>query len=156
MKYSSRYRARRAGAHPVGCESAIDVSTPGFQRALVLSTVQASSGATRFDAWLDVIRHSTQDYLAAFFEEKQSQAQAISRAGVDLVRAVADLTLRGGKRLRAALLSGAYRAACGGGADSTNILDAGASLEVLQTYLLIHDDWMDDDAERRGGTSAAS
>jgi geranylgeranyl diphosphate synthase type I len=27
------------------------------------------------------------------------------------------------------------------------------AIELLQTYLLIHDDWMDDDAVRRGGPS---
>ena len=31
--------------------------------------------------------------------------------------------------------------------------EVGASLELLQTYLLIHDDWMDEDNERRGGLS---
>ncbi len=30
---------------------------------------------------------------------------------------------------------------------------AGVSLEVLQSYLLVHDDWMDGDATRRGGPS---
>ena len=28
--------------------------------------------------------------------------------------------------------------------------EVGAALELLQTYLLIHDDWMDEDDERRG------
>ena len=32
-------------------------------------------------------------------------------------------------------------------------LDAGVSLELLQAYFLIHDDWMDQDSVRRGGPS---
>jgi geranylgeranyl diphosphate synthase type I len=34
-----------------------------------------------------------------------------------------------------------------------DIVHAGAALELLQSYLLIHDDWMDGDDERRGGPS---
>jgi geranylgeranyl diphosphate synthase type I len=33
------------------------------------------------------------------------------------------------------------------------LLDPCASLELLQSYLLVHDDWMDQDDERRGGTT---
>ncbi|MCH2109628.1 MAG: polyprenyl synthetase family protein, partial [Polyangiaceae bacterium] len=36
-----------------------------------------------------------------------------------------------------------------------NVLtDAGVALELLQAYFLIHDDWMDEDKERRGGPTA--
>jgi geranylgeranyl diphosphate synthase type I len=70
------------------------------------------------------------------------------RATVDTVR---DLTLRGGKRLRAVLMAAAYEA-CGGDGPDTVVM-AGVSLELLQAYLLIHDDWMDADDVRRGGPS---
>src|SRR5262249_20947870 len=40
-----------------------------------------------------------------------------------------------------------------GGDELARCTDASAALEVLQSYLLIHDDWMDDDPERRGGPS---
>jgi geranylgeranyl diphosphate synthase type I len=33
------------------------------------------------------------------------------------------------------------------------VVAAGAALELLQAYLLVHDDWMDDDDVRRGGPS---
>src|SRR5262252_8766345 len=44
----------------------------------------------------------------------------------------------------------AYRRA-GGDDRVERLLDAMASIELLQTYLLIQDDWMDDDSQRRGG-----
>ena len=68
----------------------------------------------------------------------------------DLFEAVRDLTLRGGKRLRPAL---AYYAARCVGSDvaDDSLLDAALSIELLQSSLLIHDDIMDRDAERRGG-----
>jgi len=71
------------------------------------------------------------------------------QASVETVR---DLSLRGGKRLRAVLLAAGYEASGGpGGPDA--VVMAGVSLELLQTYLLIHDDWMDADDVRRGGPS---
>lgn len=60
---------------------------------------------------------------------------------------------RGGKRLRAGLLAAGY---LGFDADSAGsdlppfVLDGGVALELLQSYFLIHDDWMDQDATRRG------
>ncbi len=67
-----------------------------------------------------------------------------------LLEAVSDLTLRGGKRLRPAL---AYLAAVSlrPEVEVPGLVGACASLELLQSYLLIHDDIMDDDDVRRGG-----
>jgi geranylgeranyl diphosphate synthase type I len=67
-----------------------------------------------------------------------------------MVAAVSELTLRKGKRLRPALVALGLRAVSGR-ADLKLAVEAGAALELLHTYLLIHDDWMDDDAVRRGG-----
>ncbi|MBK8171437.1 MAG: polyprenyl synthetase family protein [Sandaracinaceae bacterium] len=67
-----------------------------------------------------------------------------------LVDAITELTMRGGKRLRPAVVYAAHSAVTGRD-DIDAVIDVGASLELLQTYLLIHDDWMDEDSERRGG-----
>lgn len=69
---------------------------------------------------------------------------------VALAEAVRDLTLRGGKRFRPALALAAYRA-IDDDAEETPALQAGLALELLQTYLLVHDDFMDGDELRRGG-----
>ena len=66
---------------------------------------------------------------------------------------VESLTLRGGKRLRAALILIGGGLLEDGAMGSQAHLDAGAALELIQSYLLIHDDIMDDDAVRRGGPS---
>ena len=75
-----------------------------------------------------------------------------------VAEAVRDLSLRGGKRLRAALVATGFEAASAQG-ESVGIgepawapcVPAMIALELLQTYLLIHDDWMDNDDVRRGG-----
>lgn len=66
--------------------------------------------------------------------------------------AARDLTLRGGKRLRPAMLIAAI-ACARPDPFSAAAIDLGAAMELLQTYLLVHDDWMDDDPIRRGGPS---
>jgi len=69
-----------------------------------------------------------------------------------LVAQVRDLTARGGKRLRAALVLLGYRIATASETDDV-ALPAASAMELLQSYFLIHDDWMDDDPVRRGGPS---
>jgi geranylgeranyl diphosphate synthase type I len=63
--------------------------------------------------------------------------------------ALRDLVLAGGKRLRPAFCHWAYVGA-GGGADEPAVIDAGAALELLHTFALVHDDIMDGSATRRG------
>jgi geranylgeranyl diphosphate synthase type I len=58
--------------------------------------------------------------------------------------------MRGGKRLRPAALYAGFRAVSAD-ASPDRTLDASAALELLQTYFLIQDDWMDGDEQRRGG-----
>jgi geranylgeranyl diphosphate synthase type I len=93
-----------------------------------------------------------QRLLDAAVDEARARGQDAGTA-VDAVRA---LTMRGGKRLRPVLVSAAYEA-CAGGAEpvwsNDAVILAGAAIELLQAYLLIHDDWMDGDEVRRGGPS---
>jgi geranylgeranyl diphosphate synthase, type I len=66
----------------------------------------------------------------------------------DVADALREYVLRGGKRLRGALLVLGHEAA--GGRRET-ALDASIGVELLHAYLLIHDDYMDQDDVRRGG-----
>lgn len=59
------------------------------------------------------------------------------------------LVAAGGKRLRPAFCHWAYIGAGGGGNDDL-VVDAGAALELLHTFALIHDDIMDGSDRRRG------
>ncbi|MDQ2825925.1 MAG: polyprenyl synthetase family protein [Actinomycetota bacterium] len=63
--------------------------------------------------------------------------------------ALRDLVLAGGKRLRPAFCQWAYVGA-GGRAEDAAVIDAGAALELLHTFALVHDDIMDGSATRRG------
>ncbi len=63
--------------------------------------------------------------------------------------ALRDLVLAGGKRLRPAFCHWAYVGAGGDPADEV-IVGAGAALELLHTFALVHDDVMDGSDLRRG------
>jgi geranylgeranyl diphosphate synthase type I len=90
--------------------------------------------------------------LAKLARAEIAQARALSADAGAVIEALFDLATRGGKRLRPALLAAAYVASGGEGGPAA-VTDAGVALEVLQAYLLIHDDWMDGDDVRRGGPS---
>ncbi len=100
----------------------------------------------------DELRLMVENRLRSFLADKRSEAERSSAESIELVDQVATLTMRGGKRLRPIVIAAAYRAVRPGG-DLSDVIDAGASIELLQSYLLIHDDWMDLDDERRGGPS---
>ena len=104
---------------------------------------------TDLKSWMDDVKSRVDSRLEGYFGTKIEEAKAISPDSVELVEGVQSLTLRGGKRFRPMMVEAAYGAVSGDG--SAKAVDAGASLEVLQSYLLIHDDWMDQDDERRGG-----
>ncbi len=105
-----------------------------------------------FAALLAEVRPAIEERLATLWDRR---IETLAKHGAE-VRAMAaaarDLTLRGGKRFRAALLVATY-AGVAPGADLEPAYKAGMALELLQTYLLIQDDWMDGDLTRRGGPS---
>ena len=103
-----------------------------------------------FFALLNAVQSEVDQRLRGFLETRLDVARRHGPEVVEMVSAVRDLCLRGGKRLRPALLVAGYRAASER-APLEPALDAGVALELLQAYLLIHDDWMDGDLVRRGG-----
>ncbi len=90
--------------------------------------------------------------LTKLLDEQLEKTRPLGPEVQALVREIRRLALLGGKRLRPALVLVGFRAAAGKGGLS-HALDAGVALELLHTYFLIHDDWMDRDAVRRGGPS---
>jgi len=103
-----------------------------------------------FFALLGAVQTEVDQRLRGFLETRLDVARRHGPEVLEMVSAVRDLCLRGGKRLRPALLVAGYRAASERAALEP-ALDAGVALELLQAYLLIHDDWMDGDLVRRGG-----
>lgn len=89
---------------------------------------------------------------AAFAARRKARAKNGPEV-LDVLDAAEDLSMRGGKRFRAALLASTYLGQDPKGSFQV-ALAGGVALEMLQSYLLIQDDWMDGDLERRGGPSA--
>ena len=102
--------------------------------------------------FVDEIRSSVDARLARFFADRRSEILRAAPDAMLLLDGLEELTMRGGKRLRPAVLVAAQRAVRPQGSLS-DVISACAGLEILQSYLLIHDDWMDGDLERRGGPS---
>jgi geranylgeranyl diphosphate synthase type I len=105
-----------------------------------------------FRGHLDSVRGEVETRLTTVWTRA---LESLEHHGEDVVRmgaAARDLTMRGGKRFRAAMLVAAYS-----GVSPRASLEpgyaAGVALELLQTYLLVQDDWMDADPVRRGGPS---
>jgi geranylgeranyl diphosphate synthase type I len=105
-----------------------------------------------FESFVAGVRAQVEGRLSPWLEARVADGRS---RGAD-VEAVADavrrLALRGGKRMRAVLLGAAFQG-CGGEGSVAALTPAFLALELLQTYLLVHDDWMDGDDVRRGGPS---
>lgn len=105
-----------------------------------------------FEQFVADVRSRVDARLASWLDSRVTEAAS---RGVDVgavAEAVRQLVLRGGKRLRAVLLAAAYQG-CHGVGGPEAVAPAGAAVELLQAYLLVHDDWMDGDDMRRGGPS---
>jgi len=109
--------------------------------------------AETYKAYARTIKTDVDARLATFLEDRVTWAATFGTDVGHVVDAFRSLAVRGGKRLRPVLLAASYEA-CGGEGDGRAVTDAGVSLELLQAYLLVHDDWMDGDDTRRGGPSA--
>jgi geranylgeranyl diphosphate synthase type I len=87
--------------------------------------------------------------LGKFLNIKTRQAKKISKDCEKLTEAVKEFTLRGrSKRIRALLVILGY--AGFGGRNGREIIKAASFIELIHSYLLIHDDIIDQDDLRRG------
>jgi len=83
--------------------------------------------------------------LEYFFDKKMEGKEGIEK---DVITALKDFTLRGGKRIRPLFMITGYWL----NSDiDEKIIKASISLELMQSYLLIHDDIIDQSDIRRGG-----
>ena len=86
--------------------------------------------------------------LRDYFSRKMKQAEKIDPLAKEIIKTVADFTLADGKRIRPAMVYYGYLAA--GGEDNKNILEASLAIELVHSFLLIHDDIIDRDQTRHG------
>jgi geranylgeranyl diphosphate synthase, type I len=105
-----------------------------------------------FLALLASVKPEIEARLERFLDARVAGSRPLGTEVQALAREVRRLSMLGGKRLRPALVVAGLRTV----SSSTQLngaLDAGVALELLHTYFLIHDDWMDGDRVRRGGPS---
>ena len=98
------------------------------------------------------VRPAVDARLRSALDEAVLGARTLGPPVEAVVEALRSLALRGGKRWRAVLVAAAYEG-CGGEGGAERVVMAGLAFELLQAYLLVHDDWMDGDRTRRGGPS---
>lgn len=98
---------------------------------------------------IDRVRREVDEVLARFLADRRAELAGLDPEATLLVDEIVRVVQAGGKRIRPALCVWAFRAA-GGAQDDDRILRAGASIELLHTSALVHDDVMDRDVERRG------
>ncbi len=102
------------------------------------------------DEWIKAHRANVDAKLRRYLDAQIRHARDTSADSLELVEGIDSLTMRGGKRLRPIVLAAGF-ASVAPERSLDDTIAAGAALELLQSYLLIHDDWMDQDDERRGG-----
>jgi len=86
-------------------------------------------------------------FAARFFDQKIKEALKIDPFAADSLQKLQNY-MYGGKKVRAALAALGYQIA--GGKDFEKILPACLAVELVHNALIIHDDFIDNDIERRG------
>lgn len=89
--------------------------------------------------------------LADFFRQKIKQSEKFSLVNARMVKESRNLIMDGGKRIRPLFVYYGYLA--GSGQNEKAILDVCVFIELIHAYLLIHDDIIDGDSQRRGRSS---
>jgi geranylgeranyl diphosphate synthase type I len=84
--------------------------------------------------------------LNKFLNEKRKDAEFNPKV-LEMLEVISEYTLRGGKRLRPVLMIVGYKLY--GGREENEIIKASCSIELIQSYLLIHDDIIDESDLRR-------
>ncbi len=97
---------------------------------------------------LAIIAARVEDRIRVVLDSELARWATVDVELVEPFEALRELVLAGGKRLRPAFCHWAYVGAGGDPADLT-VIDAGAALELLHTFALIHDDIMDGSPTRR-------
>jgi geranylgeranyl diphosphate synthase, type I len=86
--------------------------------------------------------------LRAFLKQRLDRSQNVAPAAVEMLEHLIEYNMRGGKRVRPILVIFGYKAL--GGRDERAIIDAAIAVELMEAFLLVHDDIMDQDELRRG------
>jgi geranylgeranyl diphosphate synthase type I len=94
-------------------------------------------------------KNNVEEELKKFFARKKHETSSLSKELGESLSKLEDFTMRGGKRIRAVLMIVGYTAC--GGKDLKEIIKTSISAELIHSFLLIHDDIIDNDDFRRNG-----
>jgi geranylgeranyl diphosphate synthase type I len=86
--------------------------------------------------------------LANFFDERIKRVRGMNRTAVESLQVLREFSLRESKRIRPMLTIFSYKGF--GGKNEKEIVQAALAVELMQSFLLIHDDIIDEDEIRRG------
>ncbi len=101
----------------------------------------------RFKNIIKNYKQKIDDELRRFLDKRVRKVDSVHQAK-EMMEHIREFTLRGGKRIRPILMIMGYKA-CGGKKEK-DIIKASLSIELMESFLLIHDDIMDQDELRRG------
>ncbi|MBU0707662.1 polyprenyl synthetase family protein [Patescibacteria group bacterium] len=105
---------------------------------------------TSYTTDINKYKKKVEQRLEKYFSIEKRQARKISPFLVELVNRLEEFTLRSSsKRIRAWLVKVGYEAV--GGTNPNLMVDISAAIELIHSYLLIHDDIIDQDEWRRKG-----
>lgn len=99
------------------------------------------------------VAHRVEQRLQALLDHEQHRWEAVDPDLGEPLRALTQLVMSGGKRLRPAFCYWGYVGA-GGDPEADIVIDTGAAFEMLQAFALAHDDVMDGSDVRRGAPTA--
>jgi len=100
---------------------------------------------------LSALKKKIEIELDIFLSNKAKEGQKVNHEIKNLIEAIHDFTLRGGKRLRAIFMILIFEGLSKKEEELEEIIRVSIVWELLQSYLLIHDDIIDNDSLRRGG-----
>jgi geranylgeranyl diphosphate synthase type I len=98
------------------------------------------------DQYFEVYPKKIEKVLSDFFKMKKENCK--NENIKNIIEKIEEYTLRGGKRIRPVLMIFGYKLFHGKNIEE--IIKTAASLELVQSYLLIHDDIIDESLLRRG------
>ncbi|MEM4267204.1 MAG: polyprenyl synthetase family protein [Candidatus Woesearchaeota archaeon] len=102
-----------------------------------------------FEKTFESYRKKINTQLEKYLKEKIRKSRNVSEEVEEVIESLREFTLRGGKRIRPMLVISGYKAC--GGQNEKAIIEASVAVELMESFLLIHDDIIDKDDIRRGG-----
>lgn len=124
-------------------------TAPPERRVAAMSRSETGTGAP---ASLAAVGERAEARIRALLDAERERWRQVDPALTEALDALHDLVAAGGKRLRPAFCHWAFVGA-GGDPDDAVAVDAGAALELLHSFALVHDDIMDGSDRRRGRPS---